>query len=73
MCSDYVETETSHTTHIFTNRSYMFRLRHRSHHQAVQNYKQDTQSMHNVTLRRVRATIVAAERQLVLHIFSKYL
>jgi hypothetical protein len=42
-------------TYIFTNRSYMLRLHHRSHRQAVQNYKQETQCRHNVTLRRVRA------------------
>ena len=60
------------TTYIFTNRSYMFRLRHRSHHQTVQNYKQVRQCVHNVILRRVCATSVVAERQKLLHIFRKY-
>jgi len=32
--------------------------------------KQDSQFTYNVTLRRVRATIVAEEKQLILHILS---
>ena len=35
--------------------------------------KEDRRSMYNVTLRRVRATIVAVERQQVLHVRSLYL
>jgi hypothetical protein len=36
-------------------------------------YKEDRQSNHSVTLRRVRSNVVAVEKQYVLHILSVYL
>jgi hypothetical protein len=39
----------------------------------IEGFKQDSQRAYNITLRRARATIVAAEKQYVLHILSVYL